>query len=419
MSELAEADQRSEQGLPSFDARAEEAVAEILASALRREAPWAHYRALRDRAPVYFSRRRGMWFITNYRGVEAILKSPVALLDFQRRMDTVRPDWRDHPSSANVAPFIAFVDGEAHRKIRAPLSPSWTPKEMERFRPSIRQIAEGVVDRYVAGGGGSFADLVAFPFAQSSLYHLFAFDASKLPNARDMVHRMQIGFEIDVTPEQLADADAASTEYRNFWQEEFAARALGPPGDDMLSQLLCDESFTVEDVALIAESLFSGGFDTTALTMTTGMWLLASNPEEMERARSNPEAMDRLSEEIIRMGSSIPMTIRVAMDAIDVEGFTIRKNDVVAIVLGAANRDPAMYPDPDKFSLSRAPFRTLAFSYGAHACLGQWLARIEIKEMFRALLERTSRLKQIGDPIFRDRQSVRGVEDVFLEVEPR
>jgi pimeloyl-[acyl-carrier protein] synthase len=406
----------AQQDRPVFDPIAEHAVAEMFASAQRREPPWGFYRNLRARAPIYYSRERKMWFVTGYRANEAILKSPGALLQFEKRMDAVRPTWREHPSNANVAPFIAFVDGAAHQKIRAPLMPSWTPQQMERYRPAIRASAEKTADAYRAVGGGSFADRVAFPFTQETLYHLFAFDNTKLPHARQLVNRMQIGFEIDASAEHLKDADAASVEYRTFWQREYAQRESEPPGEDMLSKLLHDGSFSTAEVALIAESLFMGGFDSTALTMTTGMWLLLQHPAEMERARAEPPAFERLPNEILRMGSAIPMTLRIAASDIEVEGFTIRRDEVIGIVLGAANRDPEVYTDPERFDLARAPSRTLAFSFGVHACLGQWLARIEIYELFRALLQRCDNIELEGEALFRDRQSVRGVEDIHLRV---
>jgi hypothetical protein len=101
---------------------------------------------------------------------------------------------------------------------------------MEAFRLQIRTLAEAIIDKYIAAGGGSFADHVAFPLAEASLYKVFAFDGSKLPNARDLVHRMQLGFEIDVTADQLADADVAANEYRSFWVEEFTKIACDPIG---------------------------------------------------------------------------------------------------------------------------------------------------------------------------------------------
>jgi cytochrome P450 len=402
---------------PVYDALAENAVAEMFASARRREGPWDYYRKLRDEAPVYYSRERKMWFITGYRAAEKVLRSPDALLQFEKRMDAVRPNWRAHPSNANVAPFIAFVDGAEHKKIRAPLNPSWTPPQMERFRPAIRELAETVVDAFVASGGGSFANQVAYPFSERNLYRLFAFDSSKFPfDARQIINRMQLGFEIDATAEALKDADVASIEFREFWQSEFARRASEPTGPDMLSQLLGDSSFTTAEVALIAESLFLGGFDSTALTMTTGMWLLLQHPTEMERARTDPKAFERLPNELIRMGSAIPMTLRVAANDIELEPFTVRRNDVVGIVLGATNRDPEVFQDPERFDLARAPQRSLAFSHGPHVCLGQWFAHIEIYELFRALLQRSSRIEMEGAAVFRDRQSLRGIEDMVVRL---
>src|SRR5690606_9596740 len=132
--------------------------------------------------------------------------SPAAELQLARRMDAIHPDWQQHPSISKLLDYIAFVDGDIHKKIRLPLNPSWTPKKIEAFRPGIRAEAEKLVDDFIAAGGGSFPDQLAYPLAEHTLNRLFNFDAAKLPNARELVNTMQLAFELDVTEEDLQAA---------------------------------------------------------------------------------------------------------------------------------------------------------------------------------------------------------------------
>lgn len=401
---------------PPFDAAAEQEIAEYFASARLRRSPWDFCRGLRERAPIYYSRTRKMWIVTGFRLVEEVLRSSKAQLKFHQRMDAVRPGWRDHPSSANQIPFIAFADGDDHTRLRRPLSPAWTPKALERFRPMIRQVAQDLVDQLVKAGGGNFSNALAYPLAERVIYHLFAFDSAGLPDARVLVDTMLLTWEYDFDAEGLARADAAAIEHRSFWQAEIDRRAADPSGEDMLSQLLRDDTFTTPEVAEIAESLFLAGFGSTAVTATTGMWILLQHRDQMELARQQPALMQRLPEELLRLASAVPMTLRVAADDLAIGGFSIKAGELIGVVLGAANRDPSAFADPERLDLSRPPARSLAFSYGAHACLGQWLARIELFELYNALLNSTNEITVLNEPRFRDRQSSRGIEEIVLRV---
>lgn len=401
---------------PPFDPEAEEEIAAFFASARLRRSPWEYCRELRERAPIYYSRNRKMWIVTGYRLVEQVLRAPQSQLKFHQRMDAVRPGWRDHPSSANQIPFIAFADGADHARLRRPLSPAWMPKALERFRPMVRNVAGELVADFVQKGGGDFSTALAYPLAEHVIYHLFALDSAGLPDARTLVDTMLLTWEYDANEDELARADAAAIKHRAFWQAEIGRRAEDPSGEDMLSQLLHEDSFTMRDVAEIAESLFLAGFGSTAVTATTGMWVLLQHPDQVERARADEGAMERLPEELLRLASAVPMTLRVAADDLSIGGFTIRANELVGVVLGAANRDPLVFADPEKLDLNRPPARSLAFSYGPHACLGQWLARIELFELYKALLSATRDIKVVTEPRFRDRQSSRGIEELVLSV---
>jgi cytochrome P450 len=397
---------------PQYDAILEES---FLAIREGRD-PTPYYHEMRKRHRVYFAPDRNMWVLTGFAEVDQVLRSPAAQLQFAKRMDKQRPDWRDHPANANLEVVIAFVDGEPHQKIRKALMPAWTKAEMERVRPQLRLRVERLVDDYVAGGGGNFHSKVALPMAEETIFRLFGMDEDAPKHLRGLVDAFLFVHDYDATPEQLVRADEAAAEMREFWKVEYLKRVKNP-GDDMLSQLARNPGLTVEEGMLIAESIYVGGYDSTALTATTGMWLLLSHPEELERARRDPAALDRVPAEVARMAGSIPMTLRVAVQDIRVGDHTIGRDDLIGVGLVAANRDPEMFPDPDRFDLTRPPPRSMTFSSGVHTCLGQILARMELFEVYRAMSQRTTRIEQAGEERFRaGRQSALGIDDLNLRV---
>jgi cytochrome P450 len=400
---------------PSIDPRADQLVDDIFAATRSGGDPCPLYRQLREKHRCYYSAERSMWIVTGFAEADLILRSPAALLQYEKRMATVRPDWREHPASADLGKMIAFLDGDEHQKIRKALLPSWMKGEMERLRPALRAQAEGMVDEFVAAGGGSFTEKLARPMAEDTIYKLFAMDESTPRHLPDLIATIIIAMEFDVTQEQLDRADEAALEMREFWKAEYLKR-MRNPGDDMLSALTRNPAFTVEEGTVIAQSLYNGGFDSTALTASTGMWLLLGHPEELERARRDPAALEQLPNEVLRMGGAIPMTVRVATADIPVGDQIIRQDDLIGLVLLAANRDPAQYEDPERFDLTRKTPRTLSLSSGVHACIGHLLARMELFELYRAMLQRTTRIEQVGEAYFRKRQSVRGIETLNLAV---
>jgi cytochrome P450 len=402
--------------MPIRDPQADALLEESFLAIRQGRDPTHFYRELRQRHRVYFAPDRNMWVLTGFAEVDQVLRSPAAQLQFAKRMDKQRPDWRDHPANANLEVVIAFVDGEPHQKIRKALMPAWTKAEMERVRPQLRSRVERLVDDYIAGGGGNFHDKVTLPMAEETIFRLFGMDEDAPKHLRGLVDAFLFVHDYDATPEQLRRADEAAAEMREFWKVEYLKR-VNHPGDDMLSQLARNPGLTVEEGMLIAESIYVGGYDSTALTAATGMWLLLSHPEELDRARREPAALERVPAEVVRMAGAIPMTLRVAVDDIPVGDHLIRRDDLIGLGLVAANRDPAMFPDPDRFDLTRPPPRSLSFSSGAHTCLGQILARMELFEVYRAMLGRTKRIEQVGEARFRaGRQSALGIDNLHLAV---
>jgi hypothetical protein len=400
---------------PPRDPEADALVEAIFAANREGRDPCPFYRQLRERHAIYYAANRSMWILTGFAEVDQILCSPAAQLQWAKRMATVRPDWREHQASRNLEDVIAFIDGEPHQKIRKALLPGWTKSEMERLRSEVRSRAESLVNDYVDSGGGNFIEKLAYPMAEDTIRGLFAMDESTPSQLPKLVETFQFVQDYDATSEQLEEADKAAVEIREFWRAEFLKR-VRHPGNDMLSKIAVNPAFTVEEGTVIAESLYNGGFESTALTATTGMWLLLSHPEELERARHDSGALERLPNEALRMGGAIPMTARIAVEDIAVGNHIIRRDNFIGVALMAANRDPAVFADPERFDLTRPQRRIMSFSAGVHFCIGHLLARMELFELYRALLQRTKTIELVGEACFRKRQSAFGIDKLDLIV---
>jgi pimeloyl-[acyl-carrier protein] synthase len=397
------------------DPQADAALEESFLAVRQGRDPNPYYHELRNRSRVYFAPDRNMWVLTGFAEVDQVLRSPLAQLQFAKRMDKQRADWRDHPANANLEVVIAFVDGEPHQKIRKALMPAWTTSEMERVRPMLRERVERLVDDYIADGGGNFHDKVALPMAEETIFRLFGMDENGPKHLRRLVDEFLFVHDYDATPAQLKRADEAAAEMREFWKVEFKKRVTNP-GDDMLSGLARNPGLTEEEGMLIAESIYVGGYDATALTSTTGMWLLLNHPEELERARRDPAALERVPGEVVRMAGAVPMTLRVAADDIRIGDTVIQKDDLIGLGLVAANRDPVMFANPDRFDLTRPPPRSMTFSSGVHTCLGQILAKMELFELYRAMLARAKTIELVEARFRAERQAALGIDLLNLKV---
>jgi len=400
---------------PAADPLAEEALEQSFRAIREGRDPAPFYHALRERSRVYFSRRRGMWVLTGLAEVEQVLRSPVALLQYPKRMDKIRADWREHPASANLIDVIAFADGPPHQKVRKALQPTWTKPEMEKLRPHLRQRVEELVEAFVSAGGGNVYTELALPMAEETVFRMFGIDEEGARHLRHLVDAFLCVHDYDATPEQLSRADMASQEMREFWTRAYHEKARNP-GGDMLSDLVRNPGLTEAEGIHIAESVYVGGFDSTALTATTGLWIMLNHREEMERARRDDSLLEKAPEEVLRMAGAVPMTLRVAAEPIHLGDHVIEADELIGVGLLAANRDPAVFPDPDRFDLSRPRSRMVSFSSGVHTCLGHFLARMELFELYKALLERTTRI-DVADARFRkDRQAAFGMDTLNLTV---
>jgi cytochrome P450 len=211
-----------------------------------------------------------------------------------------------------------------------------------------------------------------------------------------------------ITPEVLATADPAAAQVRDYLTD-LVERRRREPQDDLISALVAAEAegdrLTGDELLTMAALLFAAGFETTTNLLANGLAALLRNPGQQPTLQAWP---DIAAEELIRYDSPVQLLSRVAWEPTTIGGVKIDAGDRVVAYLGAGNRDPRQFADPERLDLSRADNAPLSFGGGIHYCLGAPLARMETQVAFPALLRRFPKLELAGDPQRRDSLTIRG-----------
>ncbi|HEX4225062.1 MAG TPA: cytochrome P450, partial [Pseudonocardiaceae bacterium] len=190
------------------------------------------------------------------------------------------------------------------------------------------------------------------------------------------------------------DQDASVRAFTELTEylSELVARKRANPADDLLSGLTTSD-LTDQELTMIGGLLLGAGLDTTATMISLGTWALLRNPDQLAALRADPGKTDTAIEELLRYLAIVPFTMRAALEDVEVNGNLIRKGETVALALNQANRDPKYYPNPDTLDIGRDAATQVAFSHGIHQCIGQQLARVELRIAIPALVNRFPNLR--------------------------
>jgi cytochrome P450 len=392
--------------------RAEAVAEELFRTAEGRTDPYPRYRRLRELAPTHRS-DLGMWLVSTYDGCSAMLRDPRFGKNFSRQMDTlVGPDWREHSAATRGERSMLNVDGPAHTRLRRLVITHFKKRMIDGMRPLIQETVDQLLEPFAEAGGGDLLDAVAFPLPVTVIGYMLGVPERDRPQFRHWVRDLVGIIEVKPSPEQIATADVAADKIRSYF-DDLIEEKRRKPQDDLLSVLVTardDDRLNDDELATLATLLFGAGFETTTNLIGNGLWGLLQQPDQIEALRTDPSHFELLSEEILRYDGTVQMVARYTNADVEIGDTTIPAGESVMALLGAANRDPAEFPNPDQIDVSRTRFRPMSFGGGIHFCLGASLARAEIEITFRSILDRFGSIGLAGPPPeFRDRLTLRGL----------
>ncbi|NBC96089.1 MAG: cytochrome P450 [Deinococcus-Thermus bacterium] len=369
-------------------------------------APEAFFDALRAKGPFAYLPRYAMLACGGYEVTREVFSDHerfvssrgVGVADF-----ALEEPWR--PPSV-----VLEVDPPYHTRTRRAIMRALSPKAVADLRDAFRDSAEALVDRLVAQGNiETVTDLAeAFPtdvFPRA--VGLKAPDARKLVDYGAMVFNA-IGPDNDLRRRIMAKAPEIVP-----WITE-ACRRESLTGDGIGAAIYAAADageITEEEAGMLVRSLLSAGVDTTVTALGSALWCLSQNPEQYDALRADPEGLALPAfEETLRFTAPVQAFCRTAGQDTEVAGVPIEEGTKILCVLGAANRDPAHWPEADRFDIARKTTGHLALGAGIHSCVGQNVARAEGQAVLRALAERVARIEPTGAAVWRPNNAVRALD---------
>lgn len=350
---------------------------------------------------------RGVWLVSGYDEARAVLADADAWSN-----DLGQFVSQQGRSEEDQIGGLGMTDAPLHTQLRRYLTPEFTMRRLARLQPSIEKVVLERLDALEMAGPE--VDLVE-EFAFAVPFDVIC-DLLGLP-VEDR-HRF---FELGVARFDLSEG-GAGVFGAQAGTREFLINAVREqresPGDGLIGALLEEYGDELDDLTLggIADGVFLGGYETSASMLALGTHLIATNPQAGDLLRSDPESVDRVVEELLRHLCVVQLAfLRIARRDVEVGGVTISAGDVVGVSLLAANRDPRLGPDMDRFVPDREPVRHLSFGWGMHRCVGAELARMELRTALRMLAERYPDLTMaapVGELDFRKLSAVYGVESL-------
>ena len=388
-----------------------------------RACPYPLYHRLRERDPVHWDAYLHAWVVTRYDDVVTVLQHFSAERSPTPEQLTALGLSELNPIAQVLIRQMIFRDPPAHTRLRALAAAAFTPARVETLRQHIQEITDSLIDTVLPQGRMDVIADLANPLPATVTAELMGVPVAD----RDQLKEWSIDFSEMLgnfqhnpgrTSRMLQVVEEMTSYYRARMKE-----LENYPKAGVVYALMCAEvngdRLTEEEVIANSIITMTGGQETTTNLIGNGLLALMQNPEELSRLRSDPSLVPAAVEELLRYESPIQYTIRLAPEDLELGGKLIRKRQAVIAMLGAANHDPARFPDPDRLDVTRKDNRHLAFGWASHYCFGAPLARVEGQIAFSTLLQRLQDLKlEPAALVWRHNMIFRGLERLPISFRP-
>jgi len=383
--------------------------------------PYPAFAGARAAAPVQWHEGLGLWLAFTHAECNAALRD--------RRLGRI---WADEAPAERFGSFnlihrnaILEMEPPDHTRLRRLISTAFARGHVERLRPWVQDLADSLVDGLVERSEGSTPVDVLGGMAEqlpvAVIAELLGVPAADRPLLRPWSNAIVKMYEYGRTAQVEDDAERSAAEFVAYLRE-LAAQRRRMPSDDLLSHLVTvrdsspegggSDRLTEDELVTTCILLLNAGHEATVNVSGNGLLALLEHPAELARLRADPSLLPTAIEELMRYDSPLQLFERTAIADVEVGGVTVARGQKIGALLGSANRDPAVFADPDTLDVGRTDNPHITFGAGVHFCIGAPLARVELQASFGALLSRTSRL-ELGTPVRRRPEFViRGLREL-------
>lgn len=368
--------------------------------------PYPHYRRVRETSPVYWSQLLGSWVLTRYADVKAALSDQRLSAAMTRAAQAAQlsPELRDQlaPVDELLGRWVLFQDNPAHRRLRQALTGAFTARVVEQLRPRIQALADELIDEVAERGEMDLVADFALRLPAMVIAELLGMPGAEYQRFQGWVHTIALYFAIGSLGNAVTIGALRETvEQMADYMRRIVADHRRAPRDDLIGNLITlaqqGEGLSESEILSQCMLLLHGGYESTMNTISSGMFHILRNPDQRPPLDASPEWAAAAVEEAMRYEPAFQFVVRAATCDLEISGQPIEAGQQIVCVLGAANRDPAQFTDPERFDIRRRPNPHLAFGYGPHFCVGAILARMEAQIAFSTLLRRLSDLRLVSD----------------------
>nr|BBH88097.1 biotin biosynthesis cytochrome P450 [Thermosporothrix sp. COM3] len=375
--------------------------------------PYPLYHKLRSTDPVYWDPFLHAWLVTRYEDVVTVLTR----FSSDR---TPTPDYLTALGLEELTPLarlmvkqVIFLDPPDHRRIRGLLSVAFTPRRIEKLRGHIQKVADDLLDRVQGQEQMDIVTDLAYPLPAIVIAEILGVPASDWQTlTRWSLDFGQILGNFQHNPDRIEQMVRSTEEMCEYLLAILKERRR-VPREDLISWLIAAEvsgdRLTEKEILANVVLTLVAGLETTINLIGNGIYVLLRHPEQLKKLQTEPQLIVSAVEELLRYESPSQHTARLAATDMELGGKIIRKRQAVIAMVGAANRDPERFPDPDMFDICRQNNKHIAFGWGSHFCFGAPLARLEGQIVIQTVFRRFPHLRlSDGEIAWRDNLGLRG-----------
>ncbi|WP_417666862.1 cytochrome P450 [Roseibium sp.] len=392
--------------------------------------PYPFYADLRARPGLTYFKDFDIWLASRFEDVQSIVMDPRMVRSMEHiaspeeiAQQKKAGNWHDMPHHSRFVQFsLLDSDGEVHDRLRKQVFKLFTPKMVATLRDDIQAYVSRLIDSLADRPQIDFVEDLAAHVPGHIIGRILGVPDEDCPQLRIWSENIVQFFDIDRSDARKELAERNTTEFYHYLQTLKAQREKAPK-DDLMSAMIASEKaglMNEDEFFSTAMLILMAGHGSTIDVLGSGLHALFRFPQEMARLRADNALMKTAVQEMFRFESPLPFFHRYCTEDVQIAGKTYPRGSKFGVLYGSANRDPAQFPDPDRFDAGRSPNWHVAFGRGAHFCLGNHLARLDMDIIFSTLFARFSKIElAVQEPEYKRGLSVRGTKELQIAWTPR
>lgn len=369
--------------------------------------PYPFYAQLRSQAPVHWDEPMGFWVLTRYADVAFAFSDARFSRAQGLRQGFKRLPESDQPVAEPVydafSKMMTYADPPYHTRLRGLVSKAFTPRMIEELRPRIQQLVDDLLDTAQARGQMDVIPDLAYPLPIMVIIEMLGLALEERHHFKEWSDDLfaMLGL-VRHSPDLIKKAAQSLTEMTDHIMALSKERA-SQPQEDLLTGLVtameAGDRLTEDELVANIGLILAAGHETTTNLIGNGLLALLRHPDQMQKLRDDPALAPGAVEEILRYDNPVQIVYRSVTEEVELGDQRIGQGQLVNLVVGAANRDPAQFSDPDQFDITRHEGRHMGLGLGIHFCLGAALARLEGELVFNSLLRRFPTMQLAADSL--------------------